>query len=193
MAEVIPTRIVVNGEEMTIDAATRLTVMVHQQGIRVDVPEFVEINGRNTLDCMEKMSQRAWEHISTGELFQHLFRMVFPPEDGDVAIPATIEQLNRGDFGVTHIAGMIVLGCEAMFEGKYKIFLRTPEDHLHPKAERRVMAMVLRMGELLAPGEDVQVQTQTAVAPDPVEPAEPAIEPEKPKKAKKKTPRKKKE
>lgn len=188
MAEVIPTRIVVNGEEMTIDAAQRLTVLVHQQGIRVDVPEFVEINGRNTLECMEKMSQRAWEHISTGELFQHLFRMVFPPEDGDVAIPATIEQLNRGDFGVTHIAGMIVLGCEAMFEGKYKIFLRTPEDHLHPKAERRVMSMVLRMGELLAPGEDVQVQT--AVAPDP-EPAESEPEPEKTKK--KKPPRKKKE
>lgn len=158
MAETIPTKIVVNGQEKIIDAAPRLTVMVHQQGIRVDVPEFVEINGRNTLDCMGKMSQRAWIHISTGELFKHLFQMVFPPENGNVAIPATIEELNRGDFGVIHIAGIIVLGCEAMFEGKYKIFLRNPEDHLHPKAERLIMPMILRMGELLAPGEDVQVK-----------------------------------
>lgn len=174
--EVIPTRIIVNGQEMMLDAAPRLTCLVHQQGIRIDVPEFLEINGRNTLDCMEKMSQRAWEHISTGELFQHLFRMVFPPEDGDVPIPQTIQELNAGDFGVIHVAGMIVMACEAFFEEKYKIFLRTPEDHLHPKAERRIMGMFMEMHKLLAPSADVQLATEE---PKPEEP--------KPKKRRKKS------
>ena len=65
MEATIPTRIVVNGQEMTLDASPRFTCIVHQQGIRVNIPEFVEINGRNTIECMEKMSQRAWAHIST--------------------------------------------------------------------------------------------------------------------------------
>lgn len=158
MADVIPTKIVVNGEDMIIDAAPRLTALVHQQGIRVDVPDFLEVNGRNTIDCMEKMSQQAWTHISTGELFQHLFRLVFDEEE--VPIPETIEALNKGDYGVIHIAGMIVLCCEAMFEGKYKIFLRTPESHLHPKSERRIMQMIRKIGELLAPNNDVEVKTE---------------------------------
>lgn len=149
--ETIPTKIVVNGEEKVIDAAPRLTLMVHQQGIRVDVPDFVEINGRDTIDCMVKMNQRGWEHISTGELFQILFREVFPEEDGIVPIPKTIEEVNKGDFGVIHVCGMIVIACEAIFAGKTKIFLRTPEDHLHPKAERRIVPMILKMIEILGP------------------------------------------
>jgi len=155
----IPTRIIVNGQEMTIDAAPRFTCIVHQQGFRVNIPEFVEINSRNTIECMEKMSQRAWEHISTGQLFQVLFREIFPEEDCSVPIPATIAELNAGDFGVVHAAGMIVLGCEALFEGKTKLFFRTPEDHLHPKAERRVIGMFRKMQELLAPDEETGVAT----------------------------------
>ena len=165
MSDTIPTRIVVNGQEMTIDAAPRFTVLVHQQGIRVNVPDFVEINGRNTIDCMEKMSQLAWKHISTGQLFQILFREIFPEEDGDVPIPATIAELNAGDFGVIHASGMITLGCEALFEGKTKLFFRTPEDHLHPKAERRIVSMFKKMQDLLAPGEETGVAT--AIAPEP--------------------------
>jgi hypothetical protein len=179
-------QIVVNKQPMELEAGRRFTCIVHQQGIRVDIPEAVEINGRNTIDCMEKMSQRAWEHISTGQLFRMLFTTVFPPEDYNdrphdpddefpppepqyvdievpdeegktkterigigmrpgVPIPATIEELNSGDFGVIHVSGMIVLGCEAIFAGKTKIFFRTPEDHLHPKAERRIVGMFRQM------------------------------------------------
>ena len=156
--ETIPTKIIVNGEEMVIDAAPRFTCLVHQQGIRVDVPEFVEINSRTTIDVMSKMSQRAWEHISTGELFQHLFKKVFPEEDGNVPIPATIDGLNKGDYGVIHVAGMIVQGCEAIFEGKTKLFFRNPEDTLHPKAERRIVEMFKDMAALAGAGDEVQVQ-----------------------------------
>lgn len=158
--DTIPTKIVVNGQDMIIDAAPRLTVIVHQQGSRVNVPEFVEINGRNTIDCMEKMSQQAWIHISTGELFKILFATIFPPEDGEITIPKTIEELNNSDFGIIHASGLIVLGCEALFEGKYKLFFRTPEDHLHPKAERRLVSMIMKMRELLAPDEQIEMATE---------------------------------
>jgi len=165
----IPTRIIVNGEEKTIDAAPRFTCIVHQQGIRVNLPDFVEINSRNTIDCMEKMSQRAWVHISEGKLFQILFREFFPEEDGNVPIPGTIEQLNAGDLGVVHAAGMIVLACEAIFEGKTRIFFRNPENNLHPKAERRIHGMFMKMRDLLAPDEEGGVATAVAPEPEPTE------------------------
>lgn len=157
MPDTVPTRIVVNFGWASMTISSPLTCLVHQQGIRVDVPEAVEINSRTTIDCMSKMSQKAWVHISTGELFQHLFKMVFPEEDGHVPIPATIEELNKGDYGVIHIAGMIVQGCEALFEGKTKLFFRNPEDNLHPKAERRIVGMFHKMFELLGTGDEVQV------------------------------------
>ena len=172
MPETIPTRIIVNGEEKIIDAAPRFTCLVHQQGIRVDVPEAVEINARTTIDCMSKMNQQQWEHISTGELFQHLFRMVFRAEDSnEVPIPATIEELNKGDYGVIHVAGLIVQGCEALFEGKTKLFFRNPEDNLHPKAERTIVSMFMKMGELLGSGEGVQV---AELPPEEIKPDNPA-------------------
>lgn len=153
--ETSPTTIVVSGEEMTIDIP-KFTCLVHQQGIRVNVPGFVEINSRNTIECMEKMTQKAWVHISTGELFQILFREIFP--DQSVAIPATIKELIEGDFGVVHVAGMIVLGCESLFSGNTKLFFRTPEDHLHPASEQRLVSMLQKMQNLLGGGEQVDVQ-----------------------------------
>lgn len=54
---------------------------------------------------------------------------------------------------------MIVLGCEALFEGKTKLFFRTPEDNLHPKAERRIVSMFQEMQRLLAPNEEAGVAT----------------------------------
>jgi hypothetical protein len=202
-------QILANGQPHEIEEGKRFTCIVHQQGIRVDVPEAVDINSRQTIECMEKMNQRQWEHISTGQLFRILFSTVFPKEDhggahdpdegesnfpkpqtrffvdvpvpddaspdqgfGEAAaeaqaldmppkppkterwvldlepgipIPASIEELQKGDFGVMHVAGMITLGCEAIFEGKTRLFFRTPEDHLHPKAERRIVDMLRKM------------------------------------------------
>ena len=99
-------------------------------------------------------------HISVPILFRELF-----PEPEDVPIPATIAELNAGDFGVIHAAGMITLACEAIFEGKTKIFFRTPEDHLHPKTEQRIGGMFMKMRELLAPNEEGGVAT--AIVPEP--------------------------
>lgn len=162
-------QILANGQAHEV-GENRFTLLIHQQGIRVDVPEAVEINSRNTIDCMEKMSQKQWEWISTGELFRELYGTIFPTEDyggpkqewvePDVSkdtftqpkltetglpLPISIEELNKSDFGIVHACGMIVLGCEAIFGGKRKLFFRTPEDHLHPKAERRIVQMLKKM------------------------------------------------
>lgn len=249
-------RVIANGQEMDIEAGTRFTCIVHQQGIRVDVPEAVEINGRATIACMEKMTQRQWEHISTGELFRFLFAAIFPKEDYDLPvnpetritmdvslppdaspdqgfgdesagagpprppgmerwvldkepglpIPRTIEELNRSDFGIIHAAGMIVLGCEAIFEGKTRLFFRNPEDNLHPKAERRVMDMLRKMMFLAgvngvateeAPRPSAPLAPSMPSEPEPPAPEPPAPEPPSPKpkpkpKAKKAKPKKKK-
>lgn len=152
MDELIQTPVTINNKQEVLEIP-RFTLLVHQQGIRVDVPDFVEINSRKTIDCMEKMNQKQWEHISTGQLFQILFRECFTEE---IQIPKTIQELNAGDYGVTHVSGMIVLACEAIFEKKTKIFFRTPEDHLHPKVEQRIMGMFKRMLELLGYGGDVK-------------------------------------
>jgi hypothetical protein len=138
--------------------------LVHDQGVRVDVPEFVEINPRNTIACMEKMKQKEWEWITQGELFRELFNMSFngSHRGGMPSIPETIEELNGGDFGVIHICGLIVLGCEAFFEGR-SIFVRNPETYLHPATEQMIVGMFKRMLELcgkrgviteVAPGEE---------------------------------------
>ncbi len=118
------------------------TVMVHQPGIRVDVPEFVEVNGFKTIETINKLNQAQWEWMSTGDLFKVLFNIAF---DGcDIEIPEDVEDVKSGDLGIAHIAGLIILGCEAMFEQK-NVFFRTPEDHLHPKVERQIVGMFKAM------------------------------------------------
>ena len=142
------TEVLVDGKPMTVTAG-RLCVFVMQQGIRFDVPDAVEIGLQQTLKTMKEMSQRAWVHIARGGdacLFPHLFKMA---TDGKIPIPKTIDQLNAGDMGVTHLCGMIVMMCEALFEGKQKIFLRNPETLLHPSVERNMMLMIQELMRLL--------------------------------------------
>jgi hypothetical protein len=145
----------------------RFTILVHQQGIRVDVPEFVEINPRNTISCMEQMNQKEWDWISTGPLFKTLFYLAFDQEQtkhfGECKIPATIEELCNGDMGVMHVCGMIVLGCEAMMAGK-SIFMRNPETYLHPATERMIVGMFHKMLELF--GASGEIQTEVAEDPE---------------------------
>lgn len=140
-----------NGEPVELGETGPLTAILHGNDIRVESPYYFEINGRNTLKCMEEMSQRAWVHISTGSIFQHLFNKAFV-DCPEVKIPATIEELNNMDFGVIHVSGMIVLAIEALIEGK-RVFFRTPETHLHPKVTRCLVDMIndlLKIGNSLA-------------------------------------------
>lgn len=88
-----------------------VSVIVHEQCIKVSAPDAYTITPETTLECMRLMSQKAWQHISTGELFQHLFRKLF---GGDAGIPPTIGELLEEDKGVIHGVGLIVLLVESV-------------------------------------------------------------------------------
>lgn len=128
----------------------RFIVLAHQPGIRVDVPDAFEINSRKTFDVLKELNDRSWKHISTGELFQVLFNELF---GGEAEIPDTHQDLLDAGDDVQHGSGMIILLVEhalfPMLDGKpVKIFLRNPENFLHPKQERRVVSMIrLVMGQ----------------------------------------------
>lgn len=120
-----------------IEALGGFTVIVHQQGIRVDVPNFIEVNSRNTIDCVQQLNAQNWEWISTGDPFRIMYHLAMK----DTAVPEppkTIEELKESDFGVQHLCGLLILGSEAMMEGK-SVFFRNPENFLHPKVERCFM------------------------------------------------------
>lgn len=139
-----------------------INVLVHDQGVRVDVPSFVEINPADTINCMRKMTEKEWRWVSTGQLFRHLFKLSFSPDhrgNPPPEIPDTIEELNAGDMGVAHIAGMITLGCEACF-AKKNIFIRNPETYLHPATERHIMEMFREMLKLLGQRGTVTTATE---------------------------------
>lgn len=141
------------------------TVIVHPQGIKVEVPRAVTITPEDTLKCMREMSQRAWVHISTGPLFRHLYGKLFPGETP----PDTIEEVLELDEGVLHGAGMIVLGCEACFVGKTKIFFKAVETYLHPKTQQLVGGMLKDMQNLLGGSGGVVIKTQEAPRDNPEE------------------------
>lgn len=162
----------VNGEktEHEIEPGPRnFTCIVHQQGLRVDVPEFIEINPKNTIACMEAMNQKEWEWISTGPLFKTLFNLVFDEKNernfGNCHIPKTIEELNQGDMGIAHVCGMIILGCESFMAGK-SVFVRNPETYLHPSTERTIVRMFHKMMELFGVGGKVQTDIADEDAPE---------------------------
>lgn len=141
------------------------TVIVHQQNIKVDVPTFVEVGPQETIRCMDEMTQKQWEWISTGELFRHLWSEAFDPADR-MEPPRLVEVLNMGDLGLRHMAGLIVLGVEACFEGR-NVFYRNPETYLHPKTERYIATMLRKMLDLCG-----KSGTVTEVADTPVEDSE---------------------
>ena len=142
-------KVVVNKEEFNV--APGVVALVPGPGMRVDVPAFTEINGRDTLEFCRGLGQRKWEWISTGPIFQELFSEVFRPEDLDghpFPLPKTVEELNAGSFDVCHIAGLIILSVEAIVERKESVFLREPETHLHPKQVRCLMGLVYKLRAL---------------------------------------------
>lgn len=129
-------------------------VLVHDQGMGVDIPEFIEVNPHDTIECMRKMTEGEWRWISKGELFKTLWQEAYDHERSKtttrqpvITIPETVAALNKMDMGMIHIAGMIILCCEAMFAGK-NVFCRNPETYLHPATERYIAGMLQKMLEL---------------------------------------------
>ena len=122
------------------------TLIVHDQGLRIDVPEFVEVNPHDTIECMKKMTQKQWEWISTGDIFKELWKSSFNENHrgGMPTIPQSINFLNKSDYGIIHIAGLITLGVEAAITGK-NVFFRNPETYLHPSSEQMLADMLKKM------------------------------------------------
>lgn len=116
-----------------------LTVLVMQQDINVEVPDVPEINSDTTTACMKEMTQEAWVHISTGELFQRFFFTLFGK---DAYLPKTIDELNKQGRGIVHGSGLIIQLVETRFAKVTKVFLREPETFLHPKQQAKLMTVI---------------------------------------------------
>jgi predicted ATPase len=143
-----------NGQKAEHEIPQQVKCLVHQQGIKVKpLDADLEITPKTTVACMEKMSQKAWEHISTGPLFQHFFNTLF---EGQAHIPPTItEFLEDSDEGIIHGAGLIIELVEARFAGKNKVFIRTPENSLHPRAQRYLMTVIDEICKIPGPHDEL--------------------------------------
>lgn len=130
-------RIKVNGQE--IDIPDEALCLIPEQGMRVTVPDYTEINGRNTVDCILNMAQDKWEHISTGPLFRHFFDLMFKDKG---IVPPLFSEIQDTDHGVLHISGLIILFFEAVCERKESVFIRDPETHLHPGITVKLMTLI---------------------------------------------------
>jgi hypothetical protein len=136
--------ILANGQEIQLDDP-RAFCLIPGPGIRVDVPAFTEINSRLTIAYIEGLDDRKWQHISKGPLFTELFNDVFQNE---VQLPDTVAELVKMDFGVQHLAGLIIMSFEAICERGENVYWRTPEDHLHPRQTYHLMTMLEKFRRL---------------------------------------------
>jgi hypothetical protein len=144
--------IIVDGDEHQVEARN-LTLLLHRDEYNIEVPDRFEINPKLTLAEIDKIDQKAWAHISTGDIFKLLFGIVFP-EGGlhkttKVEIPAQLEDLRRMSLGVQHVAGLIIL---AMTQGGIlgkQLFFRLPEAHLHPAYQGNLADMFMMLGKVL--------------------------------------------
>lgn len=138
-----------------------ITAAVLRPGMKLSAPSAYEISIETTTKCMKDMNQKAWEHISGGELFQHLFKLLF---QDDAYIPKTIEELNDEDKSVIHGAGLIIQLVEARFDRRPEVFVRTPEDSFHPKQCQRLMS-VIKTIQQIPMGGDMNVTTSSPTPP----------------------------
>jgi hypothetical protein len=137
--------VLANKQEIVINAAPGITVLVPQTGVGVEVPNYTEINGFSTLEYINdegRLPLRKWKHISTGGLFQELWHTVF---DDRVPIPDSLLDLREASHDIKHIAGMIIMIFEAIAERGEKVFLREPETHLHPAEQRCLVEMLNKL------------------------------------------------
>ena len=152
-----------------VDTNGEFTCIVHPNAMHVNVMDFVEINPEDTQQCVAELNQVSWEWIRDGGIFLELWKEAQDPAHF-VGAPKDVAVLQRADRGVRHMAGLIILACEAAFAGQ-KMFIRTPEAHLHPANERYIMSMFIKLKELTGGGGN-EVATEEAPEGDTVAIAE---------------------
>lgn len=136
--------VIANGQPVEI--SDEAWVMVPQQGIKIRVPGYTTISAIETIAYMHAISQAKWDHIRTGPIFTTLFNDVF--EDCEVKAPERIEDFKDTDDGILHVSGLIIMSFEAIVERQENVFWEKPESHLHPKATRCMMTMLLKFKAL---------------------------------------------
>ncbi len=156
--------ILANGEEVAIPDRP-FQVIVHPDDINVQVPTFVEISAEDTLACVKALNDTQWAHMSTGQLFRACWYKFFEhTESLALNVPPTVAALHTSSTGMRHIAGLIILACEAMFDGKH-VFLKNPETFLHPKTERSLVGGILFMRALVQGGDSIVAYYPSIDAP----------------------------
>jgi hypothetical protein len=155
MPEVITT---IDGEEVPLPEVRELNIICHKETMNIKVPDHFEINPENTLEEIKNLNQNAWTHISTGEIFQHLFRLVYPLPDpsnhsapkSEIAIPERIEDLQAMELGIRHVCGLIILAItRGGIEGR-ELFFKLPESYLHPAYQCNLADMFIVLPKILA-------------------------------------------
>jgi hypothetical protein len=150
------TTILANGQPHELEAG-RFTVIAHQQGIKIEVPESLTIGAMDTIKMADSLNEQQWQHISSGPLFQHFFNIIFKDAGSSVTVPKTVDDLKRGDYGVKHISGMIIILVEnsplMSKNPPKKVYLEYPETFLHPAQTRSFMSMLYDLMKLY--GDDI--------------------------------------
>ena len=117
-------KIIAGGTEHDIEVKP-LTLLMHADEMRIEVPGRVEISAETTLARADKLTQEDWNSIRNVPEFLKMFKMVMVDYDP----PSTL----KGEgMGVRHVVGMLVLIVETVAAGKLP-FLQYPESFLHPK------------------------------------------------------------
>lgn len=175
--------IFVNGQPLEITPGpSKLTVLVHQPGIKVTVPRtmvsptpaltsFTKIDGNTTLATMRSLNQQQWTHISTGPVFKELFRDAFP-EDATtyrnlIPIPEKVEDFGNTADDVLHVSGLIIQIFEATVLRGENVFIDKIETHLHPGTQQHIMTMIHKLNALSGGGEGKGPKVQVAPPADP--------------------------
>jgi len=136
----IPTLVKV-GPDTCCVLAKPLTVFVPSANLPYDiqVPSAVEIGSPGTLECAAALTQEELNALIEWGIEKY-FDMVLGSQD--IKMPKTVAELRTAGDGTNHIVGMIALIARAFMEGNFKIYLKFPETHLHPKAQLGLVEML---------------------------------------------------
>ena len=128
------TTLVVDGQPHVVDAKP-LTLVFHDGGRKVDVPDAVEINPETTVALMRKTVEHGgWPLLARSPAFVAYWACVWgeaPPED---AATLNLAQL--------HTAGMIVM-LRGAIKANQRVFLRQPETYLHPRQQANLADLLM--------------------------------------------------
>lgn len=146
--------ITINGEKSDIEVSP-VTLLLHKDIMNIKAPDRFEINPVNTFEEILSLNQEKWAHISTGEIFQYLFRLVFPlPENsfhktGIIDIPEKLEDLLTSDLGIQHISGLIILAMtKGGIQGK-ELFFKLPEAYLYPSYQANLADLFIVLPKII--------------------------------------------